>query len=766
MTPWRFLIGAGLVMTLAFLVLTRDPINEPLVANLAGWQANQPIYVNTPDPPVISAWEERFPEFDEVVNKTEPLRIYCVPPPNRSPLELVSPIFSAPEYVSLLVLGDMHQPTNSVYFERSDNQERFFIRTQTSLRYWQRATYHMPPTWVGRSVRLMASVVSIPKGGGIGISNPRALNRSAILRAQLRTLAYLAGYIVALVLFVAPGLAVSLHYAPRTGTVPILIVPLALVCSSLLGYVEFWVTFLNPSLSQTFAWAVALAGPAALVWVVRRRGALLRCEDIRIPLTLWVLVGLFYLAVTFSFDLGKPGVAHTTTRFLDEELSIDAHLPSLFAEELSRGPLKLPTWVLNWRSSDRPPLQTGIALLQRPLASAIGLTPWALYLPLGCALQCAWLPILWAVFRAAGLSYRRSGLALLFLVLSGFIMVNSAFIWPKMFSAALALVVVLFALFTGVVATSPPWARAVMPGLAAGLASLAHGGVLFLLLPLGALFLLPRWSPGLAKLFVAAAAFLALWLPWSWYQSLDPPGDRLVKIHLAGAKFQENYIVDGGRVSLNSPFQIGDQEYPERTPVWRALVAAYRPMSLRQILKNKWANLRVLFIENGDVEQSVHQTIPEGSVSFWRGFRRREFFTLFWSLGLLNVGWVVLLAAWWRRQSVGLGSPIPYLIAASLTCWLLLMFGPGTTVPHQGPYPTFLLLFGVLSAALSTLPRYAILLLLGAQGISFTAAWLWTSAITSYALINPLMIFLSAAFLLAVIHQALSGIPDGTVPLL
>jgi hypothetical protein len=762
MTAWLFVAGIGLLITLVLLALTRDPANAPLITDIAGWHANQPISANELDPPVIRAWEDRFPEFGEVVNRTEPLLIYCRPPVNGSPFELGSPTFPAPEYVSLLVLGNLQRPGNHVYLERADSQERFFVRTQTALRYWQRATYHMPAGWIGRPVRLRVTVEPSPTGSFVGISNPRALNRSAVLRSHLSALGYLAGYVIALALFIAPGLAASLWYAHWRGFMPILVVPLALVGSSLLGYLGFWMSLLGPSVYRSLAWAVALAGPVALVWIGKRRRLLLRSDDIRAPLSLWILVGLFYVAVTFSFDLGKPGAAHVTTRFLDEEISIDAHLPSLFAHELSRRPLKPPAWVLNWKSSDRPPLQAGIVLLQRPLAEAVGLTPWGLYLPLGCVLQCAWVPALWAVFRAAGLSHRRSGIALLLTVFSGFVLVNAVFVWPKMLSAALTLIAVLFGVFQGVAPIGHPWARAVILGFSAALAALAHAGALFTLLPLGALLLLPAWSPGMTKLFVAGGGFLALWLPWSWFQSLDPPGDRLMKMLLAGAEFHERYtIFPGGQIVVDAPFTIGGKEYPERTPFWRALAAAYGRLSFLEILEHKWDNLRVLFIERADVVENIHQSIPTEPATLWRGFRRREFFNLFWALGLLNLGWAVLLAGRWRGNDVGLGTHVLYVAAASLAFWVLLVFGPGTTVMDQGPFATFLLLFGLLSAALSTLPRYALWLLFGTEGVLFTAAWLLTSVVTSYALMNPVMIFLAAAFLVGVTHQALFGLPPG-----
>jgi len=47
---------------------------------------------------------------------------------------------------------------------------------------------------------------------------------------------------------------------------------------------------------------------------------------------------------------------------------------------------------------------------------------------------------------------------------------------------------------------------------------------------------------------------------------------------------------------------------------------------------------------------------------------------------------------------------LPGLALAAILTWVVLMFGPGSTVVHQGSYTTVLLLFVSLSAWLATLP--------------------------------------------------------------
>src|SRR5207302_683893 len=117
-------------------------------------------------------------------------------------------------------------------------------------------------------------------------------------------------------------------------------------------------------------------------------------------------------------------------------------------------------------------LQTGLILLQLPLGSLLK-EPRLYSLAVGIALQMAWVPAVWSLWSAAGLSRRSAGLALLFVVLSGFALINTTFAWPKMLSAALTIFAVTVGLFDRGVPGQPfPLGRALLLGLSAGMALL------------------------------------------------------------------------------------------------------------------------------------------------------------------------------------------------------------------------------------------------------------------------------------------------------
>jgi hypothetical protein len=375
--------------------------------------------------------------------------------------------------------------------------------------------------------------------------------------------------------------------------------------------------------------------------------------------------------------------------------------------------------------------------LQLPLAYLLG-DARVYSIVVGIALQAAWVPAAWSFWSAAGLTRRAAGTALLFVVLSGFALTNTTFAWPKMLAAALTLFAITVAFFDRGPAGQPlSVGRTILLGLSAALATLAHGGVAFTLLPVAIALLLPHWYPGLSRLVVGAAVYLTVLFPWALYQKyFDPPGTKLLKLHLAGNNKE------------------GDTEtWHDDRPLWQNLLAAYGDAGARQVLRNKLANVQVLFIAAPDQYSWPPQGDPETWPADATGFRRCDFLALFWSLGLLNVGWLVALAHRPQRSPAS-GRAMLLLGVASIVAWILILFGPGSTVIHQGSYATFLLLFATLAAWLTALPGRWPVVLLAAQGVVFGWGWLLTSPANSFG--PPNMFMLPAAWVLlgALVHFA------------
>jgi hypothetical protein len=658
--------------------------------------------------------------------------------------------FRAPGWISLSVTGDLTRAGNEVFLRRVEQHDRIPILANTERHLWRRVTVALPGDWEGQPIQLVVKAgPRTPESlNWFGISNPRALASGTVLLSHLRSLAALPAFAVALVLFLLPGMAPALRLADRGWTAPSMTVPVAIVFGCLAGYLTFWAYFLHHHFGLAFGGAV-LVGSLVLSFTDLRRNpryrALLLSAEVAIPLALMALVGLFYVALWLSINLWTPFHDTTRQRFLEFILTQDNKIPIRFAENLYAGHPPRGELMGEWHYSDRPPLQAGLLLLQLPVAHASGHYREFL-LVASIALQCAWVPALWALWRTSGLSRRQAGLALLFITFTGFALVNTVFTWPKILSGALAVVAVTVSLFDR--GLRGRRLQGVLLGLAAALATTGHGGVALSLAPLGLLILLPRYFPGFSRLVIAAAVYLAVTVPWGFFQSLyDPPGNLLIRQHLADRK----------------------RPWEEDQSTLRNIIDSYRPLDAREILVNKLANLRVLFRASEKPADDQYPWPPNGHPDPWpvnaSAFRRCEFMCLFWAPGLMNLGWLVGLAALWRRMPSAWrpGWPVAGVALGGALAWVLAMFAPGSTVIHQGSYATLLLLFAALAGWLATLPGTLARILLAVHATVFTVAWLLTSPGNHYGIPNWFMILFAVAFLGLLVKFAV-GIPEALAP--
>ncbi len=671
----------------------------------------------------------------------------------------VSRPFKAPGWLTFAVSGDLTRPGNEVFLQLAGENRRIRVNAQTQPYCWRRVTVAVPGDWVGKSMEmgLDAGPRKLVPGDPqedddfVGVTNPRALAPGAVLRSNLRALAILPACLVSLVLFVLPGLPLAAYLGARGVVAPSRVPVVAVIFSCLAGYLTFWAYLWQPLIGYYFGTALLLGGAGlCLAGIGRGRPyrSLFLSRDITTPLALTAVVALFYASLWLSVNLWVPFRLTPRLRFLDFVPNLDNVIPYFFADHLYQGsdPRRL---LVEYQSSDRPPLQAGILLLQLPLGYLLK-EPEAWSLVFGFVLQCLWVPAAWEFWQSAGVQRQRAGLAVLFVVLNGFLLVNSVYTWPKLLSAALTLNAMSLALFDGrQPGADRPYARAALWGLAAALGFLSHSGVAFTLLPFGLFLLLPRYYPGLRSLAIAAGVFLVVVAPWSLYQSLyDPPGTKLIRQHLAG----------------------DSETWQEGRPVWRNLLSAYQPLTAGQIAANKLTNVEVLFRASEHPGADHFPWPPLSSPRPWPvdavSLRRCEFLCFFWAPGLLNLGWIAAVVLVRRRTPLlhpTLGFTAPALALASIAVWVLLMFGPGTTVIHQGSYATLLLLLVALAAWLAALPGWLPYVALAAQGGLFALTWLFTSPANDYGIANPFLIG-AAVLSFALLVRMVIREPRATVP--
>lgn len=448
------------------------------------------------------------------------------------------------------------------------------------------------------------------------------------------------------------------------------------IAMGLVGYLCFWAYFASSFLGKAVSLLFFLVALKNFPVLIKSKEPVFK--RLRLILTLAVGTVIFYQSLILIRDPHDSGLS-ASIYVTGGKLPHDSTIPLLIADGLFWGtdPRNVGS---TWRSGDRPPLQTGLWLLEAFPFYTSRLSD------LGYQVSSSFFQVLWvlSLFSLCFYSGRKKSfkVAFLFCLFSGFFFVHSIYVWPKLLAANFGMSALILLLYFP--NEMKNWCLA---GVALGLSLLAHSGSAFTYMAL-----LPYWFlfrvRGSVKATVSLLIPIAmLMFPWSMYQKYyDPPGNRLAKLHLAGVEEQD------GRSTL------------------QALVDSYSSIKAEVFFEARWKNF-TRFWDTLTWED-------------WRTFnttRLREgiFFSLFYALGFLCLG--ILLSLFHKgtsTESVLLG--IAFL---SLVVWNVLMFLPGNTVIHQGAYLTFFLLFFVGVIGLMEAMKEKVFILIGLQFLSFLAIW-------------------------------------------
>ena len=501
------------------------------------------------------------------------------------------------------------------------------------------------------------------------------------------TLAVIPLYVWSLIVFFLPGAAVVAELVRRNKILrPAYALILMAASSALAGYVAFWIYFASRTGGKLFSYAVVIPS-AVIVWRRLHSDNRLRqlFRELVPPLLYMAAIGSCYIA--FMYIPANPFVMGQDIgdwRLFSYQLPGDNIIPWIFANKILHRESLLVIFG-DWLSSDRPPLQTGIFLLYWPfkVAGKAGLG----FQLISSGVQSLWICAVWVLLRSLRAGAHRFTQVLAFLAPSGFFLYNVLYTWPKLLGASFVLFAIAI-LITALLERRPMTSReAVLASLCVGLGFLAHPGIVGTL-PCFALILLIRKAISWRAAAWGLAVLLAVCLPWSAYQKyIDPPGNRLVKMHLAA---------DGGVDSRS---------------VWEAVKDAYRENPSSVIIQNKLKNIEGIIGPHPLAGYGITPW-PVPGVSGNRGYLeaveidQREF--IWNALGFLSLGVLVIPIALAKKIKLA----IPYsgrLIAVAiinLLIWSLIMFGPRGTITTHSSYGDVLLLMVGLSGFILTLPQW------------------------------------------------------------
>jgi hypothetical protein len=307
---------------------------------------------------------------------------------------------------------------------------------------------------------------------------------------------------------------------------------------------------------------------------------------------------------------------------------------------------------------------------------------------------------LWGFLRAVGCSEQKILQAVILIALVGAVFVNSVYTWPKMLAAALALTAGTALL----AADCSKNLRALIFGSAAAFSLLAHGAAIFALMGLATIFWTRRNDWRFQELATVAVIAALIYFPWSAYQKFyDPPGDRLIKWHLAGV------------IALD-----------EKHSALATIVDEYIKSGVVGFVVNRVNNLRMLIGDatdwNGECANGYAQPGWNNSLAG----QLRQFFSL--RLGpapmLLLLG--VPLIFFRRVRTMSWFKPLVSTLTTTLLAFLVIEFGSNPSSAAwltHAPYTALILWCGLCALAITSLGDRWFYIFLSLHLTAFVALW-------------------------------------------
>jgi len=447
-------------------------------------------------------------------------------------------------------------------------------------------------------------------------------------------------------------------------------------------WVQFLVTWLLPPAGGAVAYLIV---GVALIYV----GAT-RAWTVLVPrglplMAIVVALSAFYLGLLYFWQSGLGEFELAALRFAPSTtpMPVDNVIPYLLSTRIQDGD-STHALILSWNGGDRPPLETGFILMTRYILGGLNITSTTLAFAAGFVVQLLWVPSLWALLRSFAFPRAAAVLGTVLAGVAATSLINTTYTWPKLLSAALVLGSL--AILTAAVRNRElrPITLPVSATLFA-LGLLAHGAAVFSLPALCVLaiilFIRTGWKRGIRPIGVGVTSAVIAYLPWTAYQKFaDPPGDRLLKWHLAGV------------------------EVPDDRSFLRTLIDSYAHVSPMEFIQAKIHNLAIIFDPNFLV--GLARLDPESI-----GARRHsEYYDTSVALGVATPVVLALIVAlmvcaiarrrpsyFTRISAVGAG-----LMGLCIVFWWAALFSAGGTVVHQGSHVWILVLYGISAAWLAT----------------------------------------------------------------
>jgi len=607
--------------------------------------------------------------------------------------EFTSGWYQSREKIEFLVAGFPRLPQNELAVESRDgsgiiSRQKFnLVEPRDSWLPW---IVSLPKD--SKSFRVYAKDGEIGENGWLAITEPFVPRfRPALIPQTQRGLL---AFILQAALFSTIGFASArILQKYLSSSIPNNLIPIVAAASvALLGFIAFWAYFLNPTLGKFYSWSICVT--SVVFYFLNYKHFKQSLYFSFKPILLAGVIGLFYVALLLLFE--PPRMSYAAANRFADGLPSDNEIPRAFAERLINGQSPKALWG-DWLSSDRPPLQSGWLLLTWPILRSCGYDIDTTSTTGGICFQLFWVIAVWSILTQLGARPNTAIGITAAISFTGLTLIYSVFVWPKFAAASLCIAAYLLWIAPE---NGNRITRYLIGGLCAALAWLSHGGISFSFLGLiPVIYIFKKDFGGIRHWLFAALAFAVIISPWIAYQRFyDPPGNRLLKWHLAGSPSidQRSFI--------------------------QTLSEAYQTIGLNGAIEARKSNLLMQF--NGDWSNLFNFRKVDQKFAM----RQDELTYLFRSCSF----WIIGLAApfFWAvarfRKPTTLSRPVIIIsvwLLFSWVSWLLLMFETNAATIHQGTLAVPLLVFTILSYGVYGLSSRCFLILTLMQLYWFTRIW-------------------------------------------
>ena len=652
----------------------------------------------------------------------------------------VSSAFNAPHKLTFGLAGHLSEPGLDFTLENADSGERIasfkIAQRGNPGTEWRIFTWAIPESIWGKDVRIKAIDENSGAWGWFGFTEPFTVDD--ISKLHLSILGKLARILfICTVIFAVIGLSAVAVSSFKAGLPLLPSFSVSVLWCCLLAMLVWGISLSNPDIAEatskrilSFSAVILLAGVIFFKEFRSKVPSLLGLYGI------WYLATLFCLSIGFLYAVLDYPLLIPIHRF-NHDLATDNILPYWFAEGYVAGVIK---HLGDWLSSDRPPLQAAFTVMYWPAFSKeteLG------YQVLSTFLQNLVVPATLLFLLSIKIDRWTRAITMVLLVMSSLYLINGFYSWPKLLPAGLSLLLVSVLCLNTLPRTGAKLLRASIVGGLVAFAYLSHGGAVFGIIGIAvAYFLGPRessWS--YRELATAVVVFACILAPWNLYQSLiDPPGNRLIKYHLAGKP-------EGSKDST-----------------LQTIVDSYRAIGTAKAVDYKFRNFRAMLGRPGDYMNSAKNLVTGNDKQRTRAameLRNQNFVHLFASIGpmIIALPLFLLLPGLRARTPPGVKTLFTSVVFGCLA-WGLLMFGPGSTMIWQGAlYIPLALLIGCAIVS-GLLPRPINLALVGSTLILNALIYLvYVSAPIFGPGLNPYLILSSIVALLLLIAAVV--VPTG-----